>query len=103
MRQVDGVELCTYLANVHKEVFDEYYSNEFSDWIDTIRQYESNANLISEEGNTCIYEVDEVGFNKKGECYTISFELKYITINDTVNTQFYLSNYNYERYVKNYV
>ena len=103
MRQVDGMELCTYLANVHKEVFNKYYSNDFCDWLDTIEQYESNANLISEDNNVCIYEVDEIGFNKKGECYRISFLIKNITINDTVNTSFYLSNYDYERYVKDYV
>lgn len=106
MRKVDYVELCTYLANVYKEATGKYYSNELSDWWDDIRQYENNVDYVetSEDGKTERYDVDELTrVAETGKCMRISFSIKYITIGNTVNTMLYLSESDYERYVKDYV
>lgn len=86
MKRVNYVELCTYLSNVYKESTNTYYSNEPSDWLDDLMNYESNATYLGTTNNGQVenYEVDDI---------------KYID----VVSNFYLSSYNYRKYVKNEV
>ena len=50
MKQVNLLELSSYLSEIYKEI-GYYYSNEVSDWIDDIRNMENNAEEINEDIN----------------------------------------------------
>lgn len=105
MKRVNLVELCTYLSNVYKETTNTYYSNEPSDWLDDLRNYENNAIYLgsSNDGQVENYEVDDVEFiHDTGEMLRINFNIDYITTSSgEVVSNFYLSDYDYRKYVKN--
>lgn len=105
MKRVNLVELCTYLSNVYKECTNTYYSNEPSDWLDDLRQYENNATYLgsSDDGQVENYEVDDIEYIRDtGKCLRISFNIDYITTpSGEVVSNFYLNDYDYRKYVKN--
>lgn len=105
MKRVNLIELCTYFANVYKEATDTYYSNEPSDWLDDLRNYENNATYLgsSTDGKIENYEVNDISFIKEtGKCFRISFNIDYIgTSYSQIVSNFYLSDYDFRKYVKN--
>lgn len=107
MRRVNLIELCTYFSNVYKETTNTYYSNEPSDWLDDLRNYENNATYLGTTNNGQVenYKVNDVSFIKEtGKCFRISFNIDYITTaSGQVVSNFYLSDYDFRKYVKNNV
>lgn len=107
MKRVNLIELCTYFSNVYKEATGKYYSNELSDWLDDIERYENNATYLGSTngGKVENYEVDDMEYIKDtGKMLRINFNIDYITTpSGEVVSNFYLSNYDFRKYVKNNV
>lgn len=104
MKQVNLLELSTYLSSIYKEI-GYYYSNEVSDWMDDIRNMENNADEIREDinvdGNGEILKEFNFPIYKGDRCIRPCIYFKEIYLNDgTVDTCYYLSNYDYYKYIK---
>lgn len=104
MRRVNLVELCTYFSNVYKEATNTYYSNEPSDWLDDLRNYENNATYLgcTNDGKVENYRVNTIEcINKMGKALRINFDIDYITTpSGQVVSNFYLSDYDFKKYVR---
>ena len=104
MRQVNLLELSTYLSQIYKEI-DYYYSNEVSDWMDDIRNMENNAEEINEDinidGDGELLKEYNTPIYKGGNCIRPCVYFKYTYLKDgTVDTSYYLPNYDYYKYIK---
>lgn len=104
MRQVNLLELSTYLSQIYKEI-GYYYSNEVSDWMDDIRNMKNNAEEIKEDINSNgegeILKEFNFPIYKGDKCVRPCIYFKEIYLNDgTVDIQYYLSNYDYNKYIK---
>lgn len=104
MRQVNLIELSSYLSQIYKEI-NLYYSNEVSDWIDDIRNMENNAEEISEDinvdGNGEILKEYNRPIYKHDGCIRPCIYFKETYLNDgTVDTYYYLPTYDYYKYIK---
>lgn len=96
MRQVDLLELSTYLSSIYKEI-GYYYSNEPCDWMDDIRNMENNAEEIQEDinvnGDGEILKEYNTPIYKDDKCVRPCVYFKYTYLkNGTVDTTCYLPN-----------
>ena len=104
MKQINLIELSSYLSKIYKEI-GFYYSNEPCDWMDDIRNMESNAEEISEDinvdGDGKILKEYNTPIYKNGDCIRpcVYFEHTYLK-DGTVKTNYYLSTYDYYKYIK---
>jgi hypothetical protein len=104
MKQVNLLELSTYLSSIYKEI-GYYYSNEVSDWMDDIRNMENNAEEINEDinvdGNGEMLKEFNFPIYKGDKCIRPCIYFKETYLNDgTVETLYYLSTYDYNKYIK---
>lgn len=104
MKQVNLVELSSYLSEIYKEI-GYYYSNEVSDWINDIRNMEDNAEEIKEDinidGDGEILKEYNIPLYAGDKCIRPCVYFKDTFSKDgTVDTCYYLTNYDYYKYIK---
>ena len=86
-KKVSINQLAVYLSKVYANLYNKWYSQDVNDWLDNIREFESNANEI--DGNLYVY--DNLFYNKQGESERVTIGFKYITFDDgTVDVEYYL-------------
>lgn len=80
-------ELYKHLATTFTKLYNMVYLQYTSDWMEEIREFESNANLIDND----FYVYDNLFYNKKGECERLTIGFKYVYFDDgTVDIEYYL-------------
>ena len=104
MKQINSIELSTYLSNIYKGI-GYFYSNEPCDWLDDIRNMEENAEEIKKHININGDDETLKEFNfpiyKGDRCVRPCVYFKHTYLKDgTVETNYYLSNYDYNKYIK---
>lgn len=86
-KKVNIDELYNHLASTFTKLYNKVYLQYASDWMDEIREFESNATLI--DNNFYIY--DNLFYNKNGESERLTIGFKYIYFDDgTVDIEYYL-------------
>lgn len=104
MKEVNLIELSSYLSKIYKEI-GYYYSNEPCDWMDDIRNMEENADelhaYVNKDGEDETLKEFNFPIYKGDKCVRPCVYFKYTYLNDgTVYTSYYLSNYDYNKYIK---
>lgn len=86
-KKVSIDELYKHLATTFTRLYNLVYLQYTSDWMEEIRIFESNANLIDND----FYVYDNLFYNKKGESERLTIGFKYIYFDDgTVDVDYYL-------------
>ena len=101
MKRINLIQLCTYLTNVYEEATEKCYSNNPRNWYDTIKQYENNANYVevAKGGKVERYDIDELTkIASTGKWRRVTFSIEYITTNNTVKTNFYINERDFNGY-----
>ena len=73
-KKVSINQLAVYLSKVYAKIYNKWYSQEASDWLDDIREFENNANETADG----FYIYDNIIYNKQGESERLTIGFKYI-------------------------
>lgn len=86
-KKVSINQLAVYLSNTYSKLENKWYSQDVNDWLDNIKEFESNAS----ETNNKLYVYDNIIYNKQGESERLTIGVKYIYFEDgTVDIEYYL-------------
>ena len=86
-KKVSVNKLTIYLSNVYSNLENKWYSQDVNDWLDNIKEFESNAS----ETDGGLYVYDNIIYNKQGESERLTIGVKYIYFDDgTVDIEYYL-------------